>query len=182
MIYDLNAKTQRRKDAKGIGPSSVWGDKQYESSMEPVFSPGFAPLRLGAFALKYFRVAKWTPYGLCIAVVAGAGCVSQKHERLEAQRAYAAGQEQGMQAAMRARQDQGPVVFVQGAVRNSAVPWEEGMKLSQAIVAADYTGFMNPRLIRVLRNGQVAGEFKGIDLLHHEDMELENGDMVLIVQ
>jgi hypothetical protein len=75
-----------------------------------------------------------------------------------------------------------PVVFVQGQVRNSAVPWEEGMKLSQAIVAADYTGFMNPRLIRVLRNGQVAGEFKGIDLLHHEDMDLENGDTVLILQ
>jgi hypothetical protein len=62
-----------------------------------------------------------------------------------------------------------------------AVPWEEGMKLSQAIVAAEYTAFMNPRLIRVLRDGQVAGEIKGIDLLHHADMELENGDTVLIV-
>jgi hypothetical protein len=118
---------------------------------------------------------------LCLAVVAGAGCVSEKKEQLEARRAYVAGQEQAMQAAMRARQDQGPVVFVQGQVRSPAVPWEEGMKLSQAIVTAEYTGFMNPRLIRVLRNGQVAGEFKGIDLLHHEDMELENGDTVLIV-
>jgi len=113
--------------------------------------------------------------------MAGAGCVSQKKKQLEAQRAFVAGQEQAMQAAMRARQAQGPVVFVQGQVRNPEVPWEEGMKLSQAIVTAEYTGFMNPRLVRVLRNGQVAGEYKGIDLLHHEDMELENGDTVLIV-
>jgi hypothetical protein len=55
------------------------------------------------------------------------------------------------------------------------------MKLSQAVVAADYTGFMNPTLIRVLRNGQPAGEFKGVDLLHHQDMELEDGDTVVIV-
>jgi hypothetical protein len=124
---------------------------------------------------------KWIRLGLCLAVMAGAGCVSQKKKQLEAQRAFVAGQEQAMQAAMRARQAQGPVVFVQGQVRNPEVPWEEGMKLSQAIVTAEYTGFMNPRLVRVLRNGQVAGEYKGIDLLHHEDMELENGDTVLIV-
>jgi hypothetical protein len=40
---------------------------------------------------------------------------------------------------------------------------------------------MNPLIIRVLRNGQVVREFKGVDLLHHEDMELENGDTVIIV-
>ena len=120
---------------------------------------------------------------LCLlaVVMAGAGCASQKKKQLEARRAYVAGQEQAMQAAMRARQEQRPVVFIQGPVRNPAVPWEEGMKLSQAIVAAEYTAFMNPRLIRVLRDGQVAGEIKGIDLLHHADMELENGDTVLIV-
>jgi hypothetical protein len=151
----------------------------------------FAPLRLRAFlsaialaaadALKSSWLIEWLRLGLCLVVMAGAGCVSQKKEQLEARRAFVAGQEQGMQAAMRARQDQGPVVFVQGPVRNSAVPWEEGMKLSQAVVAAEYTAYMNPRLVRVLRNGQVAGEFKGIDLLHHADMELENGDTVLIV-
>jgi hypothetical protein len=121
---------------------------------------------------------------LCIllAIIAGAGCVSQKKAQSEARQAYVAGQEQALQAATQARQQQqGPVVFVQGQVRNSVVAWQEGMKLSQAIVAAEYTGFMNPRLIRVLRNGQVAGEFKGIDLLHHEDMELEQGDTVLIM-
>jgi hypothetical protein len=120
---------------------------------------------------------------LLLAVVAGAGCVSQKKAQMEARQAYLAGQEQATQAAMQARQQQqqGPVVFVQGPVRHSVVEWQAGMKLSQAIVAAEYTGFMNPLLIRVLRKGQVAGEFKGIDLLHHQDMELEEGDTVLIV-
>src|SRR5580658_10112166 len=119
---------------------------------------------------------------LLLAVLAGAGCVSQKKAKEQARQAYLAGQQQGMQqAGQRARQEEGPVVFVQGPVRNPVVPWEEGMKLSQAIVKAEYTAFMNPMLIRVLRNGQVAGEFKGIDLLHHEDMELEDGDTVLIV-
>jgi len=122
---------------------------------------------------------------LCIlfAVLAGAGCVSEKKAQLEARQAYVAGQEQAMQAAMQARQQQqqGPVVFMQGPVSHPVVAWQEGMKLSQAIVTAEYTGFMNPRLIQVLRNGQVAGELKGIDLLHHEDLELEEGDTVVIV-
>jgi len=122
---------------------------------------------------------------LCLLFIglAGAGCVSKKKEELEARRAYVAGQQQAMQAAATTttRQQQGPVVFVQGQVRNPIVPWEEGLKLSQAVVAADYTAFMNPRLVRVIRHGQVAAEFQGVDLLHHQDMELENGDTVLIV-
>ena len=119
--------------------------------------------------------------GILAAVVAGPGCASQKKKQAEARQAFVAGQQQAMEAAMRARLEQGPVVFVQGQVRNPAVPWQEGLTLSQAIVAADYTAFMNPRLIRIIRNGQTVGEFKGIDLLHHQDMELENGDTVLIV-
>jgi hypothetical protein len=118
-----------------------------------------------------------------LAVVAGMGCVSQKKAQMEARQAYLAGQEQATQGAMQARlqQQQGPVVFVQGPVRHAVVEWQAGMKLSQAIVAAEYTVFMNPQLIRVLRNAQVAGEFKGVDLLHREDMDLEEGDTVLIV-
>lgn len=119
---------------------------------------------------------------LLLALMAGAGCVSQKKAREQARQAYVAGQQQAMQqAAQRARLQQGPAVFVQGPVRNPVVPWEEGMKLSQAMAQAEYTGFMNPMLIRVLRNGQVAGQFKGIDLLHHEDMPLEDGDTIVVV-
>jgi hypothetical protein len=119
---------------------------------------------------------------ILLAILAGAGCVSQKKAREQSREAYVAGQEQAMQAAQRtAREQRGPVVFVQGQVTHPVVPWEEGMKLSEAIVAAEYTGFMNPRLIRVTRNGQTVGEFQGIDLLHHQDMELEDGDTVLVV-
>jgi hypothetical protein len=118
---------------------------------------------------------------IMLAVAAGAGCVSQKKAQLEARQAYVAGQQQAMQAALQARQQpQGPVVFVQGQVRNAVVAWQQGMNLSQAIVAADYIPVINPQLIRVLRDGQVVGEFRGIDLLHHQDMELEQGDTVLI--
>ncbi len=118
---------------------------------------------------------------ILLAVLAGAGCASRKEAQLQARQAYVAGQQQAMQSAAQARQQQGPAVFVQGPVRNPSVPWQEGMKLSEAVVAANYTGYMNPALVRVLRNGQVAGEFKGIDLLRHEDMELEQGDTIIIV-
>jgi hypothetical protein len=120
---------------------------------------------------------------LCI-IVAGliaTGCVSKKKAQDQARQAYLLGQQQAMQASLQARQQQGPSVLVQGPVRHPEVPWQEGMKLSQAVAAAEYTGFMNPRLIRVLRNGQVAGELKGIDLLHHQDIDLEAGDTVLVV-
>ena len=118
-------------------------------------------------------------------LIAASGCVSEKKAKEQARQAYLQGQQQAMQASMQARQDQpsadGPVVYVQGQVRHSQVPWEEGMKLSQVVLAAEYTGFMNPRLIRVLRNGQVAGELKGVDLLHHHDLDVEKGDTVLVV-
>lgn len=112
----------------------------------------------------------------------GAGCVSEKKAQLEARQAYVAGQAQATQAALQAQQQQGPVVLVQGPVNRPVVPWEEGMKLSKAIVTAQYTGIMDPRLIQVLRDGQVVGEFKAIDLLNRHDMDLEAGDSVVIVQ
>jgi hypothetical protein len=113
--------------------------------------------------------------------MAGAGCVSEKKAKLEAMQAYAAGQEQASQAAIQAQQQEGPVVFVQGLVNRPVVQWEEGMKLSKAIVTAQYTGIMDPRLIQVLRNGQIVGEFKAIDLLNRHDMDLEAGDTVVVV-
>jgi hypothetical protein len=117
-----------------------------------------------------------------LAAVAATGCVSQKRAQEQARAAFAAGQQQGAVMAMQAQQQQkqGPVVLVQGPVRNPVVPWQEGMKLSQAIVAADYTPSMNPLLIKVLRNGQLVRQLKGIDLLRHEDMDLESGDTVII--
>jgi hypothetical protein len=108
------------------------------------------------------------------------GCVTKKKAQMEARQAYANGQLQALQAQQRAQMAQGPVVFVQGPVQNPVVPWHDGMTLSQAIVDANYTAFMNPNLVRVLRNGQVVGELKGIDLLHHQDIDLQPGDNVII--
>jgi len=135
------------------------------------------------------RSLTWSPshkietmvFSLFLAALAGTGCVTEKQAQTQARQAYVMGQERAMQAAMHARQQESPVVILQGQVRHPEVPWQEGMKLSQAIVTAEYTGFMNPRLIRVMRSGKVAGEFKGIDLLHHQDMELDAGDVILIV-
>ena len=100
---------------------------------------------------------------------------------MEAGQAYVNGQQQALQAQQHAQQAQGPSVFLQGPVQNPVVPWRDEMTLSQAIVDAVYTGFMNPRLVRVLRDGQVAGELRGIDLLHHQDLALQPGDTVLII-
>jgi hypothetical protein len=40
---------------------------------------------------------------------------------------------------------------------------------------------MNPILVRIIRNGQMIEEVKGIDLLHGHDTPLEPGDIVDIV-
>ena len=113
-------------------------------------------------------------------IFATAGCVSSRKAKMEAGQAYIQGQQQAMQAQQRSIQAQGPSVFSRTS-EESVVVWREGMKLSEAIVAADYTAFMNPEMIRVMRNGQVAGELKGIDLLRHQDMELQSGDTVIIL-
>jgi hypothetical protein len=126
--------------------------------------------------------ASRTIFGLLLTVgIVAAGCVSQKKAQMEARQAYMAGQEQAIQAQLHAREAQGPVVFVQGPVQNNIIAWRQGMKLSEAIVDADYTAFMNPRAVRVMRDNQLVGELKGIDLLHHQDLGLQAGDTVIII-
>lgn len=119
---------------------------------------------------------------LCLGVIL-AGCESHRAAREQAREAYAAGQ---AQAAARQQQTllqlQHPTVTVQGPVLNGVVPWSDGLTLRQAIVAAQYTGFMNPASIRVVREGQMVGQFRGIDLLHGQDMALRPGDLVLVTQ
>jgi hypothetical protein len=111
-------------------------------------------------------------------VVSLAGCVSKKEAELKAQQAYMAGQ---AQAAKQWQSQRPPEVVVRGPVRNPVLPWTEGLTLAKAIVDADYTGFMNPILVRVIRNGVMIEEMKGIDLLHGRDVPLEPGDIVDIV-
>jgi hypothetical protein len=47
-------------------------------------------------------------------------------------------------------------------------------------VAADYTGYLNPKLIRVIRDGQPT-DIKPSALLAGEDMPLQAGDTIQVV-
>ena len=108
-----------------------------------------------------------------------AGCVSKKQAELQAHQAYMAGQ---AQAAKQWQAEKPPQVVVQGPVSNHVIPWTEGLTLAQlddAQAMADRV--MTPKLVRVVRNGQLIESLKGIDLLHHEDVPLEAGDIVNIV-
>jgi hypothetical protein len=115
---------------------------------------------------------------LSLLVLLLTGCVSRKESEMQARQAYLAGQQQ---AARQWQSERPPEVAVQGPVRNPVVPWVDDLTLAKAIVDADYTGFMNPIFIRVIRNGQMIEEMRGIDLLHHQDFPLEPGDIVVVV-
>jgi hypothetical protein len=115
-----------------------------------------------------------------ILVLLLAGCVSKKEAELRERQAYMAGQQQSGQQSQ-SRPQGSPQVIVQGPVRNHVIPWDENLTLAQAIVDADYTAFINPKHIRVIRNGQMIEELRGIDLLHRQDFPLEAGDIVDIV-
>jgi hypothetical protein len=116
--------------------------------------------------------------GIILLTFLAAGCVSKKTADERARQAFQAGQDQ---AAKQWQEKSPPEVVVRGPVRNPAIPWTENLTLAKAIVDADYTGFMNPVVVRVIRNGQMVDEVKGIDLLHGQDFPLEAGDIVDIV-
>lgn len=75
---------------------------------------------------------------------------------------------------------QQPVVWVRGDVKHFAVPWNEELTLARAIVAAEYTGLWDPRLITILRQGE-AYKVRPRDLLAgRDDPPLEPGDTIVI--
>lgn len=116
---------------------------------------------------------------ICILLIALlAGCETKKEARLQAHEAFMEGQ---MQAQQQMKKDLPPQVVIEGPVNNHVVAWQDGLTVAKAIVTADYTGFMNPVLVRVVRNGQIVAELRGIDLLHHQDEALQPGDIVDIV-
>lgn len=105
------------------------------------------------------------------------GCVSKREANLEKQQAYLAGQ----QAAQRSQSPPPPQVTVQGPVQNPVIPWTPDLTVAKAIVDANYTGFMTPVFVRVIRKGQMVEELKGVDLLHHQDFPLEPGDLIILI-
>jgi hypothetical protein len=71
-------------------------------------------------------------------------------------------------------------VWVRGDVKNRAVPWDEELTLSRAIVAAEYTGLWDPHAISILRAGQ-SYKVNTRDLLkQRDDPVLQPGDVVVI--
>ncbi|MGA3180447.1 MAG: hypothetical protein ABSF38_08915 [Verrucomicrobiota bacterium] len=114
--------------------------------------------------------------GLSLWLLSPTGCETQRQARLQAQQAYVAGQEQVLEQSRPAE----PVVTVHGPVRNSVIPWTEDLTLAKAINAADYTGYLRPRFIRVTRKGETT-EVKTSQLLNGQDMPLQAGDIVEVV-
>ncbi|MBI3851765.1 MAG: hypothetical protein HY298_16040 [Verrucomicrobia bacterium] len=115
--------------------------------------------------------------GILLFVLAASGCTTNSKAKAQARTAFLLGQQQAL-----AQQQQGPVVNFVGMARNRIVPWSEEMTLTKALVAAEYQGFSDPRVITIIRNGQrfqvnVKQLLKG-----REDPPLEPGDTIEIQQ
>ena len=112
---------------------------------------------------------------LLLLVLVASGCTTNSKAKAQARAAFQAGQQQAQM-----QQQQGPIVTVLGQVRNRTIPWTEDLPLSQVLIAADYHGFMDPRAIVIIRNGQ---RFK-VNVKHllrgTEDPLVEPGDTIQI--
>jgi hypothetical protein len=120
-------------------------------------------------------------FGLLLAAVTLAGCVSKDKADAKARAAFVAGQQQAS-ARMQQMQalPQGPSVTVNGEVRNHIVPWTEGLTLVAALVAADYYGAADPGLIYLVRSGR-ATHVDTKKLLSGVDIPLQAGDVVQLL-
>jgi hypothetical protein len=105
-----------------------------------------------------------------------AGCTSNSRAKADARTAYLAGQQESMMR-MQQSQNQGPVVTVQGQVRNNVVPWTEDLTVAKAIVAADYFGRTDPREIILVRQ-RFAKRIDPRTLLSGTDVPLQPGDIL----
>lgn len=109
-----------------------------------------------------------------VLLAAAAGCAGKSKQReAEAFR-------RGQQNALEAQSAREPSVWVRGMVRHPRVPWHENLTLSQALVAAEYTGALTPWQIKVIRQGQVYRVDPKRLLRGQEDPLLEPGDLVEI--
>lgn len=131
--------------------------------------------------MKRFGLSGWQGMGALALVwllLVSAGCVSKSKARLEAQRSFIEGQQQAIAAQQQMQAGQQPAVWFRGLVRNTRVPWSEGLTLSHGLAAAEYTGVMDPSVIVVIRQGQVYRVDPKRLLRGQEDPELQPGDIV----
>ncbi len=127
----------------------------------------------------FYQLRVFASLRLCVpvffALFVVAGCVSKSKARINAQQAYIAGQ----QSAMMTMQQNKTSVQVRGNVKNTVIPWTEGLTMAQAIVAAEYQGAHDPSSVIIVRNG-TGTEIKAVELLHGHDEPLQPGDMIEI--
>jgi len=143
--------------------------------------------RMNTAKNRFTEPAAWNPWrsaficGPLLMFLLGslAGCVSRQTAQERAARAYEAGRQNAIQQQMTTQQ-QGPVVTLKGNVRNRVVPWHDTLTLSQAIVAAQYAGRLNPTAISVHRGGQAYPVSVRMLMSGFQDMPLEPGDVVEI--
>ena len=139
---------------------------QHPARPGPAWSTRLLPLRLGFAAV------------VLVLAVCLCACTTKSKARAKAAEAFAAGQNQAMKQA----QPHEPVVNILGQVRNHLIPWREGLTLAQVIEAAVYTGFTDPRLVRLTRGGESV-EISVKDLLRGTSNPLvEAGDVVEILR
>jgi hypothetical protein len=119
----------------------------------------------------------WCLLALLLLAVGVAGCSSRK-KQAEFEKGYLAGQER----ARKAQEEKQTTVLFRGQVKQPLVPWEEGLKLSQALNLAGYTGLTNPRNIMLIRKGQVFQIAPQKLLSGAVDPELEPGDVVELMR
>ena len=109
------------------------------------------------------------------------GCVSKSTAEAKARAAYQAGHQDALvQMSQSQIQSQGTSVRINGPVRNTVIPWTQGLTVKQAIVIADYSGPEDPSEIIILRRG-VATRMNVNQLLSGEDMQLQPGDVLQLV-
>jgi hypothetical protein len=117
--------------------------------------------------------------GLALLLIAAmlfpCGCVSKSRAATQARAAFLAGQQRAMQQ----MQTQGPTVTFVGEVKQTLVPWTAGLTLAQGLLAANYFGATDPRLI-VIHRGPENIEVEPSRLLSGEDIPLEPRDVIEI--
>ena len=113
---------------------------------------------------------------LPVIALAAAGCGGKSNQAaLREQDAFLRGRQQAIESQQLSQQ---PAVWFRGLVRNPRVPWHENLTLAEAILAAGYTGALNPSGIRVIRQGQTYHVDPKQLLRGVEDPPLEPGDIV----
>ncbi len=86
-----------------------------------------------------------------LVLACGFGCVTKREAEARARAAFLEGQNRAL---MTRSAMQGPNVTFIGPVRNRMIPWTTGMTLAQAVIAADYTGPQDPKLIIIKRQDE----------------------------